>query len=55
MLGDVLFVIDSTSNVDSNANHRRMLEFARLQSQHMKFGADGSQVAGESFGVLINF
>lgn len=42
-------MIDSTSNVDSNVNHRRMLEFVRLQAQHMKWGTDGSQVAVAQF------
>ncbi|KAI6230205.1 hypothetical protein M3Y99_01087500 [Aphelenchoides fujianensis] len=42
---DVLFALDSTSNVDTTANHRRLVEFAR----HMRWGPDGNQVAVAQF------
>ncbi|KAI6213522.1 hypothetical protein M3Y94_00160200 [Aphelenchoides besseyi] len=46
---DVLFALDSTTNVDTTANHRRLVDFVRAQSRHMKWGPDGNQVAVAQF------
>ncbi|CAD5232009.1 unnamed protein product [Bursaphelenchus xylophilus] len=46
---DVLFVIDSTINIDSSANHRRLLELIKLELSHMKLGRDGVQISVAQF------
>ncbi|CAD5224153.1 unnamed protein product [Bursaphelenchus okinawaensis] len=46
---DVLFVIDSTINIDSSANHRLLLELIKLELSHMKLGRDGVQVSVAQF------
>lgn len=46
---DVLFVIDSTINIDSNANHQKLVDFVRMEIGHMKLGRDNVQLAVAQF------